>query len=304
MLNVHRLLSSPRTIILSLNNHGLLDFLSDKKSIEWMYYASLGKRLDLNNPKTFNEKMQWLKMYDRNPLYTRLVDKHAVKEYVSELIGEQYIIPTYGVWDYYDDIDLDLLPNQFVLKTTHDGGGAGVIICTDKKKLDSEVAKHRLNASLARDVYKNLREWPYKNVPHKILAEQLLINDGHPLQDYKIHCFNGEPKMILVCKDRYESTGLTEDFYDCNWNHLPVRRPKHPNAISPIEVPEELALMLELSRRLSVGIPFVRTDFYIVNHQIYFGEMTLYPTSGYTAFVPEEYDKLFGSWIELKINKQ
>lgn len=304
MLNVRRLLSSPRSFILSMNNHGLLNFLSDRTNIACMYYASFGKHLNLKTPASFNEKMQWLKLYDRNPLYTRLVDKQAVKEYVSEIIGAQYVIPTYGVWDHFDDIDFDLLPKQFVLKTTHDGGGAGVIICTDKKELDTEDAKHRLNASLARDVYKNLREWPYKNVPHRILAEQLLLNDGRPLQDYKIHCFNGEPKIILVCKDRYETTGLTEDFYDYNWNHIPVRRPKHPNANDPIEAPEELAQMLDLSRRLSAGIPFVRTDFYLVNHQIYFGEMTFYPTSGYTAFVPDKYDDVFGSWIDLNMNRQ
>lgn len=299
MLNLRRLLSSPRSLILSLNNHGLLDFLSDKTNISWMYYASFGRCLNLKTPTTFNEKIQWLKLYDRNPLYTLLVDKSAVKEYVGEKIGTQYVIPSYGVWDHFDDINFDLLPNQFVLKTTHDGGGDGVIICTNKEELNTDDARQRINKSLKRDVYKNLREWPYKNVPHRILAEQLLLNDGQPIQDYKIHCFNGEPKFILVCKDRYESSGLTEDFFDCGWNHIPVRRPKHPNSNTPVEVPEELGQMLDLSRQLSVGIPFVRTDFYLVNHKIFFGEMTFYPTSGYTAFVPDEYDTIIGQWLDL-----
>lgn len=299
MLNMHRLLSNPRSMILSLNNHGLMDFLSDKINISWMYYASFGRRLNLKDPHTFNEKIQWLKLYDRNPLYILLVDKSAVKEYVSERIGVQYVIPSYGVWNQFDDINFDLLPNQFVLKTTHDGGGAGVIICTNKEELNTNDAKQRINKSLKRDVYKNLREWPYKNVPHRILAEKLLLNDGCPLQDYKIHCFNGEPKLILVCKDRYESSGLTEDFFDCSWNHIPVRRPKHPNSSTPIEAPEELGQMLELSRQLSAGIPFVRTDFYLVNHQVFFGEMTFYPTSGYTAFVPDKYDTIIGQWLDL-----
>lgn len=304
MLNLRRLISSPRSIILSLNNHGLLDFLSDKRSAEWMYYASLGKHLDLKNPKTFNEKIQWLKLYDRNPLYTRLVDKYAVKDYVSQRIGDQFVIPSYGVWDSFEEISFKQLPNQFVLKTTHDGGGAGVIICTNKESLNLEEAKRRITQSLNRDVYKDLREWPYKDVPHRILAEELLLNDGKALQDYKIHNFNGEPRLILVCKDRYESTGLTEDFYDCEWNHIPVRRPKHPNSIEPIEAPGELQQMLELSRELSKGIPFVRTDFYLVNHKIFFGEMTFYPTSGFTAFVPDEYDGIIGQWLDLNMTKK
>lgn len=299
MINLRRLISSPRSLILSLNNHGLLDFLSDKLSAEWMYYASFGKHLDLNNPQTFNEKIQWLKLYDRNPLYIRLVDKYAVKDYVSKKIGEQYVIPTFGVWNNYDEIDFENLPNEFVLKTTHDGGGAGVIICLDKAKFNHEESRCRINNSLKRNVYKDLREWPYKDVPHRILAEELLLNEGKALQDYKIHCFNGVPKLILVCKDRYESSGLTEDFFDCEWNHIPVRRPKHPNSSKLIEAPEGLEKMLELSRVLSEGIPFVRTDFYIVNHKVYFGEMTFYPTSGFTAFVPDKYDSIIGQWLDL-----
>lgn len=304
MFNLKRVLSNPRSIILSLNNHGLLGFQSDKTNIEWVYFASFGKHLDLTNPVTFNEKIQWLKLYDRNPLYTSLVNKYSVKQYVKEKIGEQYVIPNYGCWHNVEEIDYDALPDRFVLKTTHDGGGAGVVICNNKAELDKVKAKKRLQDSLNRDVYKDLREWPYKGIPHMILAEQLLLNNGLPLQDYKIHCFNGTPKFILVCKDRYEATGLTEDFYDCEWNHIPVRRPKHPNSARPIEAPAELTELLELSSRLSAGIPFVRVDFYVSDGNVYFGEMTFYPTSGYTAFVPEEYDYIFGQWIDLsKVKK-
>ena len=299
MFSFGRFFSSPRSIILSLNNHGMLSFLPDKRHIKWMYYASFGKHPNLDNPVTFNEKLQWLKLYDRNPLYTHLVDKYEVKEYVEGKIGSQYVIPTYGIWRNFNDIDFNSLPNQFVLKTTHDGGGAGVVICENKNGLDIEKARERIQGSLRRDVYQDLREWPYKDVPHRILAEKLLDNEGQPLQDYKIHCFNGEPKFILVCKDRYEKSGLTEDFYDCMWGHIPVRRPKHPNSVTPIEMPSELTEMLKLSRVLSAGIPFVRTDYYVSSGQIYFGEMTFYPTSGYTAFVPEEYDNIFGQWLKL-----
>ena len=304
MFNFQRFLRTPRSIILSLNNHGMLRFMTDKRNIQWMYYASFGKRLNLENPQTFNEKIQWLKLYDRNVLYTSLVDKYAVKEYVKEAIGEQYVIPTFGVWDRFEDINIDSLPEQFVLKTTHDGGGAGVVICNRKGEFDDVDAKTRINESLARDVYSDLREWPYKNVPHRILAEKLLLNDGQPLQDYKIHCFEGEPKFILVCKDRYEKTGLTEDFFDCEWQHIPVRRPKHPNSETPIAPPMQLQEMLDLSRHLSQGIPFVRTDFYVADGKVLFGEMTFYPTSGYTAFVPKEYDIIFGQWLKLPIIKK
>lgn len=294
-----RWFSDPKQIILSLNHRGVLRILSDKLQAQFVYYASFGKKISLIDPLTFNEKIQWLKLYDRNPLYTSLVDKYDVKDFVASKIGDEFVIPTFGVWDCFDDIDFDSFPDQFVLKTTHDGGGEGVVICKSKSNFDKAKAKRRIQKSLARDVYKDLREWPYKNVKHRIIAEKFLSNNGAPLQDYKIHCFNGTPKIVLVCKDRYEASGLTEDFFDCEWNHIPVRRPKHPNSGAPIEKPIELAQMLELSRSLSSGIPFVRTDFYVSDGKVFFGEMTFYPTSGYTQFVPDSYDRLFGDWIEL-----
>lgn len=299
MSQIKAFFTHPASILLSLNNHGLLRFVPDETQIRWMYYASLGKHLNLNNPKTFNEKLQWLKLFDRNPLYSTLVDKYAVKEYVKERIGTQYVIPSYGVWNSYDEIDFDILPDQFVLKTTHDGGGNGVIVCQDKKHFDIKKSKFILEKSLKRNVYKDLREWPYKNVRPRILAEALLTNDGKPLKDYKIHNFNGISRFILVCQDRYEESGLTEDFFTTNWERIPVRRPKHPNSNCPELPPEELPLLLELSKTLSEGIPFVRSDFYIANHQVYFGELTFFPTSGYTAFVPDEYDGIFGNWLSL-----
>lgn len=304
MFRIKAFFTHPASILLSLNNHRLLRFVPDETQIRWMYYASLGKRLNLNDPKTFNEKLQWLKLFDRNPLYSTLVDKYAVKEFVKERIGTQYVIPTYGVWNSFDEIDFDILPDQFVLKTTHDGGGNGVIICQNKKHFNIKKSKSILEKSLKRNVYKDLREWPYKNVKPRILAEALLTNDGKPLKDYKIHNFNGISRFILVCQDRYEESGLTEDFFTTNWERIPVRRPKHPNSVRPIEVPAELTEMLELSCRLSTGIPFVRVDFYVSDGKVYFGEMTFYPTSGYTAFVPEDYDNIFGQWIDLsKVKK-
>ena len=300
MVDLKKILKHPGQIILSLNHHGFFRFLSDKSHAKLMYRAYFGKSLNLEQPKSFNEKMQWLKLYDRNPIYTTLVDKFEVKRYVISLLGKEYVIPTYGVYDSFEEIDFNTLPSQFVLKTTHDGGGSGIVICKNKVSLDRVEARMILNKSLARDVYKDLREWPYKDVPHRILAEQYLENNGEPLEDFKIHCFNGEPKMILVCRDRYAGSGLTEDFYTADWTHIPVRRPKHPNSREALPKPPQLQEMLDLSVQLSKGIPFVRTDFYIVDGKVFFGEMTFYPTSGYTAFEPEKYDDIIGTWLNLK----
>jgi len=283
-----------------LDSHGLLKILSDKQYIRYAFKARINKKLNLKNPKTFNEKLQWLKLYNRIPRYTTMVDKYAVKKYVANLIGEEHIIPTIGVWDRVEDIDFESLPNQFVLKCTHDSGG--VIICRDKDSFNFDLAKSKLEKSLKRDFYNCGREWPYKDVPRKVIAEQYMEDNSKDLVDYKIHNFNGVPKIILICRDRYKKSGLTEDFYSDTWEHFDVKRPGHPNS-SGIECPKELEKMLELSKVLSKDIPFVRTDFYTINHKIYFGELTFFPASGFEKFVPEEYDELFGSWIELPVMK-
>lgn len=252
---------------------------------------------DLRNPKTFNEKLNWLKLYDRNMIYTIMVDKYEAKRYVADIIGEEYIVPTYGIWDRAEDIDFDSLPDKFVLKATHDSGR--VIICRDKSTLDKDNAIREMRKSLRRNFYAVTREWPYKNVKPRIIAEQLLETlDGSEIADYKVHNFNGIPRIILVCRDRFNGV-MTEDFYDTQWNHIDVRRPAHPNAMRLEDQPKTLEKMLELSQRLSEGIPFVRNDFYSINGKVYFGEMTFYPASGLVPFVPESYDLMFGEWLNL-----
>lgn len=261
------------------------------------YKARFGKELDLEHPKTFNEKLLWLKLHDRNPLYTLLVDKCEVKKQVAGLVGDECIIPTLGVWDRASDIDFDRLPDQFVLKCTHDS--ASVIVCRDKKHFDCRAAMKKLDRALRRNFFSATREWPYKNVKPRILAEQYLQDETGELADYKIHNFNGTPRFVLVCRNRFSPSGMTEDFYSPSWEHLPVQREYHKNSATPVECPPEMGAMLELSKTLARGFPFVRTDFYVVDHRIFFGEMTFYPQSGLGLFFPSEWDSTFGSWLTL-----
>ena len=426
--------------------HGLLNKWPDEKYIKRKFKAKLGYSLNLDNPQTFNEKLQWLKLHDRKPIYTTMVDKYEVKKYVASIIGEEYIIPTLGIWDSFDEIDFDSLPNQFVLKCTHDSGG--LVIVKDKSEFDKRKALKQIEKSLKTNYYYLGREWPYKNVKPRIIAEAYMedrgtselrdykffcfggvakcykvdfdrfiehranyftldgelmrlgeeicppdfekyiprltildkmkelaetLSKGHPflradfydvdgkiyfgeltffpasgfgkfiyegndellgswieltktmgggycliykdllcvlslkkkrekhdgLADYKIHSFNGVPKVILVCNDRFTESGLTEDFFDTNWQHLDVRREKYGNALFEIEKPIELEEMLHLSSLLSEGVPFLRTDFYTINGKVYFGELTFYPASGFEKFVPESFDNRMGEWIAL-----
>ena len=228
-----------------------------------------------------------------------MVDKYAVKEYVANIIGEEHIIPTLGIWNSFDEINFNSLPNQFVLKTTHGGGGGGVVICKDKNTFDKQRAKKVLQKSLDSDIYSNYREWPYKDVPKRIIAEQFMSNNGKDLEDYKIHCFNGEPKFILVCGNRYGKGAMIDNFYTPEWELMDVRRPGHPRSEKASKTPEQLGQMLELSRILSKDIPFLRTDFYIIQGRIYFGELTFFPASGISKFEPQEWDKKFGNWLKL-----
>ncbi len=276
---------------------GLYRHMSDDTYLRKMFYCCFGKDFNLKHPKTFNEKLQWLKLYDRNPEYTYLVDKYEVKSIISSRLGSQYSVPCIGLWDDFSSIDFDNMPNQFVLKTTHDSGS--VIICNSKDDFDYKLSRHKLQKSLRRNYYYYRREWPYKNVKPRIIAEPLLINNGKPVDDIKIHCFNGIPKLILVCSDRYTSHGLTEDFYDIDWNHLNIMRPGVPNALFFHGKPPKLNEMIELARKISSGIPFLRVDFFIADNQIYIGELTFFPASGFERFVPDEWDDILGSWLEL-----
>ncbi len=272
--------------------------MSDESYLKLQYRSVFGRKLNLDNPKYFNEKLQWLKLYDRKPEYTKMVDKYEAKKYVADLIGEEYIIPTLGVWDKFEDIDFDDLPDQFVLKTTHDSGG--VVICEDKSKFDMESAKRKLSRSLKNNFYYQGREWPYKDVKPRIIAEQFVKDNlSQGLHDYKFFCFHGKVKMILVCSERFSSCGLKEDFYDVDWKHLGLKRPLHGNSKNPAQKPASLNLMVEIAETLSKNIPFVRVDLYQINDSVYFGEITFFPASGFEGFEPDSWEKVMGDWIEL-----
>lgn len=273
-------------------------FYPDRLYLKMLFPLRTGYKLNLKNPQTFNEKLQWLKLNNRKPEMVKMVDKVDAKEYVANIIGEEYIIPTLGVYNSVDEIDFDKLPNQFVLKCTHDSGG--IVICNDKSKLDIEAAKEKLRRGLKVNYYYQNREWPYKQVKPRIIAEQYMVDEsGYELKDYKIHCFNGVARFILVCKDRYVKTGITEDFFSESWEHLNVKRPLLPNSNKNIPKPCCLEKMLSLSEKLSSSFPFLRVDFYETNNKIYFGELTFYPASGMTPFEPMEWDYKFGKLITL-----
>jgi len=227
-----------------------------------------------------------------------MVDKYEEKKYAASIIGKEDIIPTLGLWDRFDDIDFESLPEQFVLKCTHDSGG--LVICKDKSKLNIGAAKRKINNCLRHRYYWGMREWPYKNVKHRIIAEQYMVDEsGYELKDYKIFCFNGVPRAMFIATDRYTKGEETKfDFYDMNFHHLPFTN-GHPNATKEIKCPVSFEKMKELAAKLSRGIPQIRVDFYDVNGQIYFGELTLSHWSGMTPFEPEEWDYKFGEWIEL-----
>lgn len=280
---------------------GLYRNMDDKKYLEKKFAVKNGYPLNLSNPKTFNEKIQWLKLYDRRDIYTIMVDKYAAKSYASQRIGDEYIIPTLGVWERPEDIDFSILPNQFVLKVTHDSGG--LVICKDKRSIDVDEIRTKMRVSLSRDYYIIHREWPYKNVPKRIIAEKYMEdNQTQELRDYKFFCFSGEPKALYIAQDRQKDEETKFDFFDMDFQHLPFTN-GHPNAsVLPLK-PINFELMKELARKLSENIPQVRVDFYEVNGKVYFGELTLSHMSGLAPFDPFEWDEIFGSWITLPEKK-
>ena len=280
----------------------LIGIIPDKIFLTLKYYKNLGKFPNWNNPVTFNEKLQWLKLYDRRPIYTQMVDKFEAKKYVANIIGEEYIIPTLGVWEKGEDINFDSLPNQFVLKTTHDSGS--IVICKDKNVLDKKSAISTMNKSLKRNFYATTREWPYKNVKPRIIAEKYMVDEsGIELKDYKFFCFNGKPNFLKV--DYNRNINHQANYYDLDWKIQPFYEEVCPsNKNINIVMPNNFHDMIEIARKLAINIPFVRIDLYTVKNQIYFGEITFFPNSGVGKFSPKEWDWKLGELLILPKEKK
>lgn len=276
----------------------LVKIIPDKLYLQICYRVKTGKKLDLKEPRTFNEKLQWLKLYNRKPEYTMMVDKYKVREYVREKIGEEYIIPLVGgPWNSAYEIDFEVLPEKFVLKCNHDSGS--VVVCKDKQKLDFGATRQKLNERLKHNFWYLGREWPYKNVRPCIIAEKYMEDESEKeLKDYKIFNFNGEPKMIQVDYNRFQSH--KRNLYGVDWNEIDAtfEYPRDEKVI--IDKPQKIKKMLELSKELSEGFPFLRTDFYVIKEKIYFGELTFFPESGFGRFNPEKKNMEFGEMIVLK----
>ena len=279
----------------------------DEKYIKKYFKLCMGRELDLDNPITYNEKLQWLKLYDRKDIYTTMADKNAVKQYVAERIGGEYIIPTLKVWKRPGEIDFKDLPEQFVLKTNHDGGNNGIVICKDKKNFDERKAIKELRRSYYwRKPYLKAREWPYKNIKRCVLAEKYMEDSKTgELRDYKFFCFNGKVKALFIASERNTSPdGVKFDYFDADFNHLDFTTGHHKMSSQPIEKPVSFDLMKQLAETLAQGIPAVRVDFYEVDGHPFFGEFTFFHMGGTADFNPKEWDTIFGNWIELPNKKQ
>lgn len=298
---VVKAIKNPNIVMLVLLNLKIFRAFPDELYLKIVFRLRTGKKLNLENPKTFNEKLQWLKLNDRKSHYKHLVDKLKVREYIARELGEEYLIPLLGVYNSFEDIKFNELPNQFVLKPNHTSGN--VYICKDKSKINYKKLRIEINKWLKREYFWKHREWPYKGISPKIICEKYMIDQSkEELNDYKIMCFNGKAKCIFVCKNRGSSSGLNIDIYDTNWNLTPMQRVGSPNSGGYSDKPKNYIQMIEYAERLAQNNKFLRVDFYNINDQLYFGELTFYPSSGFEGFEPREYDKLLGDWLNLSVN--
>lgn len=271
-------------------------FIKDPRYLKMMFRMKVKYSLDLENPRSFNEKLQWLKLFDRNDSYPDLVDKYQVRKYVAERIGDDHLIPLIGLWDSIDEMDFGCLPNRFVAKCTHDSGS--VVICADKGSFDEGAAKKKLCHALKHDMFFVGREWPYSKVKPRIIVEEYLGNPSDDLVDYKFMCFGGKVKCIFTCTERFSDEGLRVTFFDTEWKKLPFER-HYPASNKAIPKPENLSEMIRIAEILSRGLVFARIDLYVSKGSIYFGEVTLYPGSGFEPFRPLEWDYTLGSWLDI-----
>ena len=293
-------LEKPHGLFFFLNSRGFYNRMPDERFLRKLYRYSLGEEPDFEHPKNLNEKLNWMKLHDHNPLYTRLADKYAVKQYVSERIGAEHVVPLIGgPWDSPDEIDFDALPEQFVLKCTHDSGS--IVICRDKSSFDRAAAKEKLRRKLRQNYYLKDREWAYKDVRRRIIAEPYIPSLANPDSlEYKLTCFDGQVKIITVCRGVPHASldARTNDNYDREGNHLPWYALYKNAAVEP-GLPPQIGQIVEYAETLSTGLPQVRCDFYLIDGQIFFGEFTFYTWAGFIPFEPPEWNDIMGSWLHL-----
>lgn len=294
---MQRIIKNPLMLFHTFGHRGWFNWMDDKTYLSIAFYIRMGYKLDLDNPKTLNEKLQWLKLYDHRPEYSTMVDKYEAKKFISDIIGEEYVLPALGVWNSFEEINFDKLPDQFVLKCTHDSGG--IVICKDKSLFDVRKAKKKINKCLKHNYFDGSREWAYKNVKPRIIAEPYVLDEsGVELKDYKIFCFNGVPDYVEVDFNRWIEHKLNP--YDFNWNPLNFCDDSKNDYSANIPKPKNLEKMRELASELSKGYPFLRVDFYSIFDKIYVGELTLQPGSGYIQYNPRDRDLYYGQKLSLK----
>lgn len=298
MSKIRTFIENPQYFITSPAAKGWLNWVPDSLYLKVLYRVIMGRKLNLRNPREYNEKLQWLKLNDRKPEYSTMVDKYEVRGYIEDLLGDKYLIPCLGIYDSVDDIDIDALPDRFVLKCTHDSGS--VEICKDKSSFDIEGARHRLSQAMKRNYYATYREWPYKYVKPRIIAEGYLEGDGGDLKDYKVMCFNGEAKIIEVHENRFvEGKAHTQTFYDREWNIVPLTQVETVTVDRPSERPRQLEEILRLSELIAKNMYHARIDWYIEGDKIYFGEITFFDGSGFESFSTPEMERMLGDMINL-----
>lgn len=299
---INHIKSNPRILLAYVNSTGLLNNLPDTTIIKLLWWVRTGTKLDTDNPKTFNEKIQWLKLNNRDERMTMMVDKYLVRDYIANLIGEQYLIPLIDVWDDPKQIDFSFLPNQFVLKCNHNAA-VGLCICRDKSKINKKKIINELQKGLKHNFYYSSREWAYKDVPRKVICEKYMEDDnGKSLRDYKFFCFNGEAKFIYISEGLENHDTAKISFYDFKGKEMPFHRSDYAQFPTPPKVPENIDEMIIIANRIAkdISIPFVRIDLYSINGRTYFSEITFYPNSGYIPFEPKDWDLKLGDWIDIQ----
>lgn len=304
-MNIKEYVKDPFQIVGVFKSHNLLNWMPDRLYLQLLYRQRMGRYLDLDNPTTFNEKIQWLKLYDRKPIYTTMVDKYKAKEYVAGIIGKEHIIPNIGVWNHFDEIDFDALPDKFVLKCTHDSGG--LIVCKNKRDLDRKKAREKMEKSLKTDYYLHCREWPYRDVERKIIAEKFMEDEESEktgIKDYKFFCFNGKPQFVYISEGLDNHATARMIFVTMDWKKASFQRTDYKEFDELPKRPDTFDEMVAIAKKLSKGMDFIRVDLYQIQGKVYFSELTFSPSAGFMPFREVESDLEIGKILHLTGEKE